>query len=147
MPNPTLLSLQRDHLSELQSRYETVLAEHGYDSVLIASGAAPYRYGDDQSWVFHGYGPFVHWTGLAGQEHSWLWFRPGRAPFKLPENAPVLYYLQRLRDAWSDSGVDAISHLFNLLKQEQSTYIVNTLEQFIHGKEPDLLEIIREPTL
>ena len=25
-------------------------------------------------------------------------FRPGRAPFKLPENAPVLYYLQRLRD-------------------------------------------------
>lgn len=80
MPDPTLLSLQWDHLSELQSRYETVLAEHGYDSVLIASGAAPYRYGDDQSWVFHGYGPFVHWTGLAGQEHSWLWFRPGRAP-------------------------------------------------------------------
>ncbi|MFN7055883.1 excinuclease ABC subunit UvrC [Hyphomonas sp.] len=25
-------------------------------------------------------------------------FRPGRAPFRLPENAPVLYYLQRLRD-------------------------------------------------
>ncbi len=31
----------------------------------------------------------------AGREQ---FFRPNRAPFKLPENAPVLYYLQRLRD-------------------------------------------------
>ncbi|MCB9972265.1 MAG: excinuclease ABC subunit UvrC [Hyphomonas sp.] len=31
----------------------------------------------------------------AGREQ---FFRPGRAPFKLPETAPVLYYLQRLRD-------------------------------------------------
>ena len=25
-------------------------------------------------------------------------YRPGEAPFKLPQNDPVLYYLQRLRD-------------------------------------------------
>ncbi|MEZ5997999.1 MAG: excinuclease ABC subunit UvrC [Hyphomonas sp.] len=31
----------------------------------------------------------------AGREQ---FFRPGLAPFKLPETAPVLYYLQRLRD-------------------------------------------------
>ena len=31
----------------------------------------------------------------AGREQ---FFRPGRAPVKLPETAPVLYYLQRLRD-------------------------------------------------
>ena len=31
----------------------------------------------------------------AGREQ---FFRPGRPPFKLPETAPVLYYLQRLRD-------------------------------------------------
>ena len=31
----------------------------------------------------------------AGREQ---FFRPGRAPFRLPESAPVLYYLQRLRD-------------------------------------------------
>lgn len=31
----------------------------------------------------------------AGREQ---FFRPGKAPFKLLENAPVLYYLQRLRD-------------------------------------------------
>lgn len=64
-----------------------------------------------------------------------------------PEDISSKPSLQRLRDAWSDSEVDAISHLFNLLKQEQSIYIVNTVEQFIHGKEPELLEIIREPTL
>ncbi len=31
----------------------------------------------------------------AGREQ---FFQPSRAPFRLPENAPVLYYLQRLRD-------------------------------------------------
>ena len=31
----------------------------------------------------------------AGREK---FFRPGKAPFQLPEKAPVLYYLQRLRD-------------------------------------------------
>jgi excinuclease ABC subunit C len=31
----------------------------------------------------------------AGREQ---FFRPAKAPFRLPENAPVLYYLQRLRD-------------------------------------------------
>lgn len=49
MPDDALLSLQTDHLKELQARYESALAEHGYDSLLIASGAAPYRYGDDQA--------------------------------------------------------------------------------------------------
>ena len=59
MPDDALLSLQTDHLKELQARYESALAEHGYDSLLIASGAAPYRYGDDQAWHFQGYGPFL----------------------------------------------------------------------------------------
>jgi len=80
MPDPTLLSLQTEHLSVLHDRYEAALSAHGYDSLLIASGAAPARYGDDQSWTFHGYGPFVHWTGLTRQEHSWLWLRPGQKP-------------------------------------------------------------------
>ena len=67
MPDDAPLHLQIDHLKELQARYESALAEHGYDSLLISSGAAPYRYGDDQAWHFQGYGPFLHWTGLAGR--------------------------------------------------------------------------------
>lgn len=80
MSHEALLSLQNDHLRELQSRYESALADHGYDSLLIASGAAPYRYGDDQAWHFQGFGPFLHWTGLAGREHCWLWVRVGHKP-------------------------------------------------------------------
>ncbi len=80
MPHDALLSMQTDHLRELQLRYESALATHGYDSLLIASGAAPYRYGDDQAWHFQGYGPFLHWTGLTGREHCWLWIRAGQKP-------------------------------------------------------------------
>lgn len=80
MSEDDFLSLQLDHLEELQSRYESVLADNGFDSLLIASGAAPYRYGDDQRWPFQGYGPFLHWTGLAGRENCWLWIRGGHKP-------------------------------------------------------------------
>lgn len=80
MSNINLQALQVDHVSILQSRYEQALKAHGYDGLLISSGAAPSRYGDDQSWHFQGYGPFLHWTGLAGFEHAWLLIRPGRKP-------------------------------------------------------------------
>src|SRR5690606_1741020 len=80
MPNHDILDLQPAHIRELQNRYERVLADHGYDSLLIASGAAPYRYRDDQAYVFQGFGSFLHWTGLAGQEHSWLLIRPSQKP-------------------------------------------------------------------
>jgi Xaa-Pro dipeptidase len=80
MPNQDILDLQPAHIRELQNRYERAMADHGYDSLLIASGAAPYRYRDDQAYVFQGFGPFLHWTGLAGQEHSWLLVRPGQKP-------------------------------------------------------------------
>lgn len=80
MPDTELLALQTDHIQTLQQRYEQALAEHRYDSLLISSGAAPLQYGDDQGWQFQGYGPFLHWTGLTGQEHSWLLIRRGQAP-------------------------------------------------------------------
>ncbi|WP_150912185.1 Xaa-Pro dipeptidase [Marinobacter halotolerans] len=80
MPDTELLSLQTDHLRILQQRYQQALEAEGYDALLISSGAAPLRYGDDQAWHFQGYGPFLHWTGLTGQEHSWLLIRPGERP-------------------------------------------------------------------
>ncbi|WP_336367461.1 Xaa-Pro dipeptidase [Marinobacter sp. C2H3] len=104
MPEPDLLSLQLDHLSELQRRYDAALAAHGYDSLLIASGAAPYRYGDDQAWHFQGYGPFLHWTGLTGRSHCWLWVRPGRSPVLwLHEPEDFWHANQPLpREPWQD---------------------------------------------
>ncbi|HTN35019.1 MAG TPA: Xaa-Pro dipeptidase [Marinobacter sp.] len=80
MPDIELLHLQTDHIRILQQRYELVLREQGYHALLISSGAAPQHYGDDQAWHFQGYGPFLHWTGLTGQEHGWLLIRPSQKP-------------------------------------------------------------------
>ncbi|MBK1887925.1 Xaa-Pro dipeptidase [Marinobacter sp. DY40_1A1] len=91
MPDTDLLSLQIDHVGILQSRYEQVLEDHGYDGLLISSGAAPMCYGDDQSWHFQGYGPFLHWTGLAGFEHAWLLIRKGKKP-QLSLHQPVDFW-------------------------------------------------------
>src|SRR5690606_42006853 len=73
-----LLALQPKHIDQLQARYERALEAHGYQALLIASGAAPYRYGDDQAWHFQGYGPFLPWTGLTSPEHCWLLIRSGQ---------------------------------------------------------------------
>lgn len=67
-----LHALQHDHLQTLQERYSSILQQQGYGALLISSGAAPMRYGDDQGHHHQGYGPFLHWTGLAGVEQSWL---------------------------------------------------------------------------
>jgi Xaa-Pro dipeptidase len=80
MMDDELLALQVKHLGTLQERYENTMAEQGYSRLLISSGAAPMRYGDDQAWHFQGYGPFLHWTGLTGREHCWLLIQPGQAP-------------------------------------------------------------------
>lgn len=80
MSDTELLALQTDHIHTLQRRYESAMAAHGYDGLLISSGAAPMRYGDDQAWHFQGYGPFLHWTGLTGLEYSWLLIRSGQKP-------------------------------------------------------------------
>jgi Xaa-Pro dipeptidase len=80
MPDIELLQLQKKHIRTIEQRYEAVLREQGYDGLLISSGAAPKCYGDDQSWHFQGYGPFLHWTGLTGQEHAWLLICPGQKP-------------------------------------------------------------------
>lgn len=104
MPDTELLTLQIDHAGILQSRYEKVLEDHGYDSLLISSGAAPMRYDDDQSWHFQGYGPFLHWTGLVGYEHAWLLIRKGRKPL-LSLYQPVDFWhasLELAQEPWLD---------------------------------------------
>lgn len=73
-------SLQCDHIDILQRRYSQAMENHQFDALLISSGAAPMRYADDQAYPFQGFGPFVHWTGWAQLEHSWLLVRPSARP-------------------------------------------------------------------
>jgi len=110
MPDTDLLSLQIDHVGILQGRYEKVLKDHSYDGLLVSSGAAPTRYGDDQSWHFQGYGPFLHWTGLAGFEHAWLLIRPGQKPL-LSLYQPVDFWhasLELAQEPWLAGIRDSI---------------------------------------
>jgi len=98
MPNQDILDLQPTHIQELQKRYEQALAEHGYDSLLIASGAAPYRYRDDQTYVFQGFGPFLRLTrtleeGMVVTIEPGLYFIPSLLEPVL--NGPQAKYLNR----------------------------------------------------
>ncbi|WP_355660119.1 Xaa-Pro dipeptidase [Halomonas salifodinae] len=75
-----LADAQRAHLARLDQAYAALLAEHGYDGVLLYSGRAHRHFADDQHASFATYGHFLHWVPLAGLEHSWLLIRPGQAP-------------------------------------------------------------------
>ncbi|GAA0571712.1 Xaa-Pro dipeptidase [Halomonas salifodinae] len=86
-----LADAQQAHLSRLEQAYAALLAEHGYDGVLLYSGRAHRHFADDQHASFAAYGHFLHWVPLAGLEHSWLLIRPGQRP-RLYFHAP--------RDFW-----------------------------------------------
>ena len=55
--------------------------------------------------------------------------------------------LRRLHEAWTLQEIKAVAHLFTLLKQEHSHYIVSAIHRFIEGKQPMLIDIIRESTM
>lgn len=80
-------------LSELDTFPDLVLIDGGLGQLSAVTAAlADIGLGpDDITLVSIAKGPDRN----AGREK---FFRPGKAPFQLPPNAPVLYYLQRLRD-------------------------------------------------
>nr|WP_168013184.1 Xaa-Pro dipeptidase [Halomonas salinarum] len=87
----TLERKQLAHLQTLMTSYETLLAAHGFDGVLIYSGHPHRHFADDQHASFATYGHFMHWVPLQGLEHSWLLICPGKAP-KLQLHAPADFW-------------------------------------------------------
>jgi Xaa-Pro dipeptidase len=62
----TLDRLYLDHIADLERRTARVLAEQGWDAVVIESGAAPKRSRfDDQYWPLRPCPHFAHWVPLA----------------------------------------------------------------------------------
>jgi Xaa-Pro dipeptidase len=61
-----LATLHRQHVADLQSRYETVLREHALDAIVIHSGSLRKRSEfDDQYWPLRPVPHFQHWSPLA----------------------------------------------------------------------------------
>ena len=79
------------HLEGLEHAYARLLEAHGYEGVLLYSGAPRHFFGDDQQASFATFAHFLHWVPLAGIEHSWLLIRPGQRPL-LRFHAPVDFW-------------------------------------------------------
>lgn len=70
----------RHHVAHLQHRTEHLLAEHGFDRLLIHSGRPKMRFQDDHGPAFRAHPYFVHWVPLPRHADGLLEIRPGRRP-------------------------------------------------------------------
>ncbi len=76
----TFASTYPAHLDYLQRGYEAALAAHGFDAVVLCSGApAPKNRFDDQTWPLSPTPAFAHWCPLLESE-SYVVVRPGKRP-------------------------------------------------------------------
>ena len=68
------------HLETLQRGTEAALAAHGFDALVLCSGAAtPKNRFDDQSWPLNPTPAFAHWCPLL-EPDAYVVVRPGRRP-------------------------------------------------------------------
>jgi len=75
----TLTQLFLDHLKTRQAYAEQAMAQHGYDSLVISSGAPFTYFADDQDAPFQTIPHFRHYCPLTGPHHV-LKLRAGRKP-------------------------------------------------------------------
>ena len=76
----TFASTYPAHLEYLQRGYEAALAEHGFDAVVLCSGAPAQRNRfDDQSWPLSPTPSFAHWCPLL-EADAFIVVRPGKRP-------------------------------------------------------------------
>ncbi len=76
----TTASNYSTHLEALQEGYEAALAAHGFDALVLCSGAATSKNRfDDQSWPLSPTPAYSHWVPLA-QPDAYVIVRPGKRP-------------------------------------------------------------------
>ena len=89
MGNDTLDQLYPAHLRTLMQRADRILAETGYDALVIHAGAAPTQFLDDQDYPFKVNPHFKAWVPVTDNPHSILIHVPGHKPkllFHRPED-------------------------------------------------------------
>lgn len=79
------------HHAELVARYESVLAASPFECIAVYSGAARYRFRDDQSWPFRAGAFYQQWVPCEEHAECALLFRSGRKPL-LVLNLPGDYW-------------------------------------------------------
>lgn len=69
-----------EHVATLQKGYEAALAAHGFDAVVLCSGAATMKNRfDDQAWPLSPTPAFAHWCPLP-EPDAYVVVRPGKQP-------------------------------------------------------------------
>ena len=81
------------HVERLQVETEKALADTGFDSLVVSSGAPFTYFADDADAPFHPVPHFAHWCPLGGPHHL-LHVVPGRKP-RLIRHAPEDYWYEQ----------------------------------------------------
>ena len=89
--NALLGSLYPAHLATLRQHADAVLAQGGFDHLLIAAGMPPGKFLDDQDYPFVANPHFNHWLPLTDAPGSWIAYTPGTKP-KLVFVQPLDYW-------------------------------------------------------
>jgi Xaa-Pro dipeptidase len=88
-----LASLYSKHVGRLQAETEKALADAGFDSLVVSSGAPFTYFADDRDAPFEPAPHFAHWCPLGGAHHL-LHVVPGRKP-RLVRHAPEDYWYEQ----------------------------------------------------
>src|SRR5210317_1167501 len=82
----TITDGYKNHVAEVQQRWEKALQAEGYDAVLIHAGSKLASFLDDYEYPFRCNPHLLWWAPLTSQHDSALLVRPG--------HRPTLYYYQ-----------------------------------------------------
>jgi Xaa-Pro dipeptidase len=116
-----LASLYPHHLATVRERADKALALGGFDHLLIAAGAPPRKFMDDQDYPFVVNPHFKHWLPLTDAPGSWIAYTPGSKPrliFVQPRDywhvvpqAPHGYWVEHFDVTIVRSAADAMAAL------------------------------------
>lgn len=88
-PSPILY---RSHIKALSTRYDTALAAHRFDGVLIGAGLPVPVFRDDQELPYRAEPLFLQWAPLTAHPGSAILYRPGHRPVLLVLEAEDYWY-------------------------------------------------------
>ncbi len=113
----------KNHVAELQRRWERALRAEGYDAVLIHAGSKLASFLDDYEYPFRCNPHLLWWAPLTSQHDSALLIRPGKRPrlfyyqpddyWYLPPADPDSWWADEFEvlpvrdaDAWKQAGIN-----------------------------------------